>query len=45
MPANEAGMLLKTQEEEISVFWLSTMLLKNNELLSSLHDVDENKGS
>ena len=38
-------MLLKTNREKISVFRLSRMLLKNNELLSSFQDVDENKYS
>jgi hypothetical protein len=36
-------MLLKTHVEIMSLFGLSTMLLKTNELYVSLHDVDENK--
>ena len=37
--------LLKTHVEKMSVFCLSTMLMKTHELNPSLHDVDENKGS
>jgi len=37
--------LLKTNVEKMSVLWLSTMLLKKNELYLPLHDVDENKVS
>jgi hypothetical protein len=37
--------LLKTNVEKMSVFRLSTMLMKTNELNKPLHDVDENKGS
>jgi hypothetical protein len=40
----EFGKLLKTHIENMSVFRLSTMLMKTNELKPSLHDVDENKG-
>jgi len=36
--------LLKTHVEKMSVFRLSTMLMKTNEIASSLHDVDEKKG-
>jgi hypothetical protein len=35
---------MKTNIEKMSVFRLSTMLMKKNELKRSLHDVDENKG-
>ena len=34
---------LKTHVEKMSVFSLSTMLMKTNKLSQSLHDVDENK--
>jgi hypothetical protein len=37
--------LLKTNVEKMSVFRLSTILMKTNELNPSLHDVDEKKGS
>ena len=37
--------LLKTNVEKMSVFRLSMMLMKTNELNRSLHDVDEKKGS
>jgi hypothetical protein len=36
--------LLKTNIEKMSVFRLSIMLMKTQELRHSLHDVDENKG-
>jgi hypothetical protein len=36
--------LLKTHIEKMSVFRLSTMLMKTRELNRSLHDVDEKKG-
>ena len=36
--------LLKTNVEKMSVFRLSMMLMKSNELNRSLHDVDEKKG-
>ncbi len=36
--------LLKTNVEKMSVFRLSMMLMKTNELNRSLHDVDEKKG-
>jgi hypothetical protein len=36
--------LLKTDVENMSVFRLSTMLMKTNELNQSLHDVDEKNG-
>jgi hypothetical protein len=36
--------LLKTNAEKMSVFRLSTILMKPNELRHSLHDVDEKKG-
>jgi hypothetical protein len=36
--------LLKTNVEKISVFRLSTIFMKTNELDRSLHDVDEKKG-
>jgi hypothetical protein len=36
--------LLKTNGEKMSAFRLSMMLMKTNDLHSSLHDVDENKG-
>jgi hypothetical protein len=36
-------MLLKTNGEKMSVFRLSKMLMKTNELNSSFQDVDENK--
>jgi hypothetical protein len=36
--------LLKKNAEKMSVFRLSTMLMKPNELRHSLHDVDEKKG-
>src|SRR5208283_1840732 len=36
--------LMKTNIEKMSVFCLSTMLMKRNELKRSLHDVDEKKG-
>jgi hypothetical protein len=36
--------LLKTHIEKMSVFRLSTMLMKTRELNRFLHDVDENKG-
>ena len=36
--------LLKTNVENMSVFRLSTMLMKTNELNQSLHDVDEKNG-
>jgi len=39
------GKLLKTNIEKMSVFRLSTMLMKRNELNRYFHDVDENKGS
>jgi hypothetical protein len=38
-------MLLKTNGEKMSVFSLSTILMKKNELNPSLHDIDEKKGS
>ena len=41
----KAGMLLKTHIEEMSVFRLSIMLMKKNELNHSLHYVDERKWS
>ena len=37
--------LLKTHVEKMSLFSLSTMLMKTNELNHYLHDVYENKGS
>jgi hypothetical protein len=37
-------MLLKIKGARMSVFRLSTMLMKTNELSVSLHDVDEKKG-
>ena len=37
--------LLKTNGEKMSVFRLSTMLMKTKELNYPLHDVDENKCS
>jgi hypothetical protein len=37
--------LLKTHGEKMSVFRLSTMLMKTSELKQSLHDVSEKKGS
>jgi len=37
--------LLKTNGEKMSVFCLSTMLMKTRELNHSLHDIIENKGS
>ena len=37
--------LLKTHVEKMSVFGLSMMLMKTNELYHSFQDVDENKGS
>ena len=40
----KAGMLLKTNVEKMSIFSLSTMLMKTHELIVSLHDVDEKKG-
>src|SRR5208337_1566935 len=36
--------LMKTNGEKMSVFRLSTMLMKTNELNHPLHDVDEKKG-
>jgi len=39
------AMLLKTNVEKMSVFRLSTIFMKTNELNTPLHDVDENKGS
>ena len=36
--------LLKTHVEKMSIFRLSTILMKTNELGMSFHDVDENKG-
>jgi hypothetical protein len=36
--------LLKANGEKMSTFRLSMMLMKINDLRSSLHDVDENKG-
>jgi hypothetical protein len=36
--------LLKTHREKMSVFRLSTMLMKTSELKQSLHDVNEKKG-
>jgi len=36
--------LLKTNVEKLSIFRLSTMLMKTNELNHSLHDVDERRG-
>jgi hypothetical protein len=36
--------LLKTHIEKMSVYRLSTMLMKTNELNRSLHDVDERIG-
>jgi len=36
--------LLKTHLEKMSAFCLSMMLMKTNELLFSLHDVDEKEG-
>jgi hypothetical protein len=38
-------MLVKTNGEKMSVFRLSTILMKTNELNHYLHDVIENKGS
>jgi hypothetical protein len=38
-------MLLKTHVEKMSVYGLSMMLMKINELYVPFHDVDENKGS
>ena len=35
---------LKTHIENMSVFRLSTIFMKTNELNHSLHDVDEKKG-
>jgi hypothetical protein len=35
---------LKTNGEKMSVFSLSTISMKTNELSPSLHDVDEKKG-
>jgi len=35
--------LLKKNIEKMSIFRLSTMLMKTNELNHSLHDVDEKK--
>jgi len=37
--------LLKIHVEKMSIFRLSTMLVKTNELKHSLHDVDEKKGN
>jgi len=37
--------LLKTNVEKMSLFSLSTIFMKTNELNPSLHDVDEKKGS
>ena len=37
-------MLLKTNGEKMSVFRLSTMLMKTQELNPSFHDIDERKG-
>ena len=37
------AMLLKTHGEKMSVFGLSMMLMKTNELYLSLHDVGEKK--
>jgi len=42
--ANEAGMLLKTHGEKISVYRLLAILMKANELKSLSRDVDENEG-
>ncbi|HMD85447.1 MAG TPA: hypothetical protein VKO18_12200 [Terriglobia bacterium] len=36
--------LMKTNVEKMSVFRLSTMLMKTNKLNQSLHYIDENKG-
>jgi hypothetical protein len=36
--------LLKTNVEKMSVFSLSTILMKRNRLKHSLHDIDEKKG-
>jgi hypothetical protein len=36
--------LLKTKGDKMSVFRLSTILMKRNELNLSLHDVDEKNG-
>ena len=36
--------LLKTNVEKMSIFRLSTILVRTNELNHFLHDVDENKG-
>ena len=38
-------MLVKTNGEKMSIFCLSTILMKTNELNHYLHDVIENKGS
>jgi hypothetical protein len=38
-------MLLKTRVEKMSVYGLSIILMKINELYVSFHDVDDNKGS
>jgi len=40
-----SGKLLKKHVEKMSIFSLSTILMKINELNHPLHDVDENKGS
>ena len=37
--------LLKANVEKMSIFRLSTILMKTNELNRSLHDVDEKKWS
>ncbi|MGA3328948.1 MAG: hypothetical protein ABSF45_31240, partial [Terriglobia bacterium] len=37
--------LLKTYVEKMSLFRLSTIFMKTNELSQSFHDVDEKKGS
>jgi hypothetical protein len=36
--------LMKASVEKMSVFRLSTILMKTNKLYPSFHDVDENKG-